>query len=83
MRNVPEHMSSPARYLFLAFSDLRLLKDQRVQPYSFAVRAPASRSLRGLLGAEGFVYQFAARALALVALLVSVRLPRRRGAAIA
>ena len=46
-RHVPHHMSSPEWYLFLAFSELRLSKVQRLQPCRFAVRAPSPQSLCG------------------------------------
>ena len=71
-RDAPRHMSPPDWFLFLAVSELRLSNAQRLQPYRFAVPAPSPQSLRGSLGDEGFVYQFTARASALVMLLASV-----------
>ena len=82
-RDAPEAVSPLEWCLFSASSEFRLPEPQRLQPRRFAVRAPSPQTFRGTSEGGGFVYQFAARALALVALLVSVRLPRRRGAAIA
>ena len=67
-------MAPPESLLFPASSDLRFPAGHRVQPRRFAVRVSSSQSLRGLLGDECYLHQFAPRAPALVMLLTSVLL---------
>ena len=73
--DAPQHIALPEWLLYKAISFLRLPKEKEVQTYRLAERAPAPQSLRGALDNEGFVYQFAARASALVFVLVSVTPP--------
>ena len=73
-RDAPSYQASAEWLVYTAINELRLLKDQQVQPYRFAEGAPTSQFLRGALEGEGFAHQFAARAAALVFLLVSAKL---------
>ena len=64
--DVPEFMASPKWYLFAVFCSSRVRKSHRAQSYRFAGRPPRPEALRGSLYNEGFVYQYASRASALV-----------------
>ena len=70
--DVPKNQTPPEWLVYSAIQSFRLPKDQQVQPYRFAECAPTPYSLRGSLEGGGFVYQFAARAAALILLLASV-----------
>ena len=72
--DAPPFQASVEWLSYAAINELRLSKDQQVQPRRIAESAPTSFPLRGSLEGEGFVYQFATRAAALVFLLVSVML---------
>ena len=63
----------------LGVGPLRLPAERQLRPYRFAARAPSPQPLRGSLESEGFGFQYAARALALVMLLVAARLSPRVG----
>ena len=70
----PSYQSSAEWSVYAAINELRLSKDQQVQPYRPAESATTSHSLRGALRGEGFAYQSAAHAAALTFLLASVML---------
>ena len=72
--DAPQYIGHPGWLLSEGIALLRLSKEQQVQSYRFAGRAPAAQSLRCALYDEGSAYQFAARASALIFFLVSAML---------
>ena len=71
-RDVPDSIASPTWRLYEAFCAAKLPRSHRAQSRRFAESMPRSESLRGTLFNEGFGYQYAARAAALVFLSASV-----------
>ena len=68
----PQYMASPGWLLYEAIARFRLPGEQQVRTHRPADRAPTSQSLRGALDNEGFVYQVAARARALIFMTASL-----------
>ena len=60
-RDAPRSMGNAERRFYEAVGALRLPSFLRVAPYRMAEGMPLSDAHRGSLGAEGYVYQYAAR----------------------